>query len=298
MGSEPTTNLTLSAVSGSAVVATSAFNFFTAGMVGQYITGANGGNARITAVANLTQATLDTTVAATASAAAGAAFSTTNLPQGSFSLNAGYANPYPAEPSRVAAQMAIHAKYCDEICMYGTSSFTVDDTLSIRLPQVQANRVDFRTRAKALFDDAVSRFLSGLVRQRVQRPRLPIRRTFQGASITPTGGAYTVTQDRYTPAETFSRIFVRMRVTLSRAKTTNAFINDITIRLQINGANVGPVAFTGGENGVCNGVVEVLFEIGNPGAGIEFTFGLNMTWQTAAGNPTISDVEWNVEETL
>lgn len=296
MGSEPPTNLTLSAVSGSAIVATSAFNFFTAAMVGQYITGAAGGNARISAVASLTQATLDTTVAATSVIAAGAAFPGTVLNSGGFSMNTGYANPYPAEPARLAAQIAIHSQYCDEMCLYGSSSFSVPASGTVRLPQVLAGRFAYRTEADANYSANLSRAVTAQSRQRGVRKRLPRKVRVTGSAITPTPSPYTVTQDRYSPAEPNSVVVIRLRLTMYRAKTVNAFVNDITVRLQVNGANVGPSMFTGGENGVFSGTFEAAYELTNTGAA--FTYGANVTWQSAAGNPTISEIEWTIDEYL
>jgi hypothetical protein len=295
MGSEPPTNLTLSATSGASITATSAFNFFVAGMVGQYITGSAGGNARITAVSSLTQATLDTTVVETTQHAAGSAFSGTSLASGAFSLNDGYAKPYPASPARLVSQQAIHEKYSDEICIYATSSYSNDATLDVRLPQSLNGVLDYRTRADALYQDDLARFRARSRTLRNTRS-LPRIENETGSSVTPTGGTWSVTQNRYQPVSASSRVIVRMFATVYRGKTANAFINDVTLRLQIDGANAGSSVFAGGEDGVFSGTYIVRHELTNAGAA--FTYGASMTWQTAAGNPSISAIHWEIEEFL
>ena len=294
MGSEPPTNLTLSATSGASITATSAFNFFVAGMVGQYITGSVAGNARITAVSSLTQATLDTTVVKTGDYAAGAAFSGTSLSSGTFSLNTGYADPYPADAARLASQQAIHEKYSDEICTYASSAFSNDATLSLRLPQTRAGIFDYRTRAATLYADDQTRFRTAMTRARASRRPVPNVVPVSGAAVTPTGGTWSVTQDRYYPISATNRIIVRLEITAYRGETVAAFINDVTLRLQIDGANAGPSVFTGGKNGVFSGTFVIEHEIAN--TGVAFTFGASMTWQTAMGNPAISALYWQVRE--
>jgi hypothetical protein len=263
-------------------------------MVGQYITGSAGGNARIAAVSSLTQATLDTTVAATGAFAAGAAFAGTSLASGAFSLNDGYANPYPASAARLASQQAIHEKYSDEICTYASSSFSNDATLSLRLPQSRAGIADFRTRSASLYTDDQTRFRTSTTKARSSRRPVPNVVSVFGTSVAPTGGTWSVTQERYKPISATNRIIVRLEVTAYRGETVAAFVNDVTLRLQIDGANAGPSAFTGGKNGVFSGTFTIDHEITNTGAA--FTFGASATWQTTMGNPTISALSWQVRE--
>lgn len=297
MGSEPATNLTLSATSGATINVTSSLPFFLPFMNGLYITGGAAGNGRLSGIVsgNTLNALLDTTVAGTSRHAAGAAFGGTSLTQGNFSLNDGYTNPIPTSEARLLAQLAIHAKHSDVICAYGSSVFMADETLSVRLPQSKAGISDFRTRSSALRNAERNYRTSIMQRQRGTHKRLPRRDLVVGLDASPASSPFNQEGGYYAPTGANSVVRLMMKVHVRRGETATAFVNDITVALLVNNSVVR-TAVVGSKNGVCGSTHELVFDVNN--TGLAFSYALRVTWEGAAGNPILSNISWTVLEDL
>lgn len=165
MGFVQSAVLTLSATSGASVTATAAAPAFTAADVGKYITSKDGGNAKITAFTSSTVVTIDTTVAADALHAAGAAFASTTQATLTWSINTGYSNDYPADFNRVQSQLYEEWPHIEASSIYTWFGFADSGTKSLRLSQSNSGLTDYRTRAinfynsyKSFYNRQVSKY--------------------------------------------------------------------------------------------------------------------------------------------